>query len=47
MNLKTIKPHLIFNVDETDFNFEHRPTKVVASRGIKINAIKTDKGAIT
>ncbi|KAJ8028895.1 hypothetical protein HOLleu_28147 [Holothuria leucospilota] len=41
------KPHLIFNVDETGFNFEHRPTKVVAPRGIKVNAITTDKGAIT
>ena len=41
------KPHLIFNIDESGFQVEHNPHKVVAPRGIKVNSIVTDRGAMT
>ncbi|KAJ8028012.1 Pogo transposable element with KRAB domain [Holothuria leucospilota] len=41
------KPHLIYNIDETGFQYEHEPQLVVAKRGQKVNNIVTDRGDIT
>ncbi|XP_071849604.1 uncharacterized protein [Apostichopus japonicus] len=45
-NLKE-NPQLIFNVDESGFQVEHNPHRVVAPRGMKVNSIVTDRGAMT
>ncbi|KAJ8048493.1 Jerky protein-like-like [Holothuria leucospilota] len=41
------KPHLIYNVDETGFQMEHTPSKVVGPRGLKLNAITSERGPTT
>ncbi|KAJ8024963.1 Tigger transposable element-derived protein 2 [Holothuria leucospilota] len=43
----TDKPHLIYNVDETGFQTEHEPTKVVGVRNQRLNSITSERGAIT
>ncbi|KAJ8048744.1 hypothetical protein HOLleu_01179 [Holothuria leucospilota] len=41
------KPHLIYNVDETRFQTEHTPSKVVGPRGVKLNTITSERGQTT
>ncbi|KAJ8306419.1 hypothetical protein KUTeg_016964 [Tegillarca granosa] len=41
------KPHLIYNIDETGLQSEHRPVSVISSKAGKLQAITSPKSATT